>query len=266
MPAPPHGASAVAPLESGAKLDEAPGGVDRDFDLLIVGAGIVGCTVAERAAALRGWRSLVVDRRRHVGGNCHDALHAAGVLVHTYGPHYFRTDSDAVLGYLSRFTEWIPGRYVVTVYSGPVDAYFGHRLGRLAWRSLDFELVAYEQEWKQPCVQLNYPDDHAYTRSVEYKHVTGQRHPATVVGYEHPRVTGEPFYPVPGADSRRLHAAYRDLADHARRTERTYFAGRLATYAYLNMDQAVAAALEAFADIERDWLASRERRAVAGRG
>lgn len=140
---------------------------------------------------------------------------------------------------------------VATLYSGPLDAYFDHRLGRLAWRSLDFELVAYEQEWKQPCVQLNYPHDHAYTRSVEYKHVTGQRHAATVVGYEYPRATGEPFYPVPSADSRRLHAAYRDLAEHARRVERTYFAGRLATYAYLNMDQAVMAALEAFADIER---------------
>jgi len=385
--------------------------VEDDVDLLIVGAGIVGCTVAERAASERGWRSLVVDRRSHVGGNCHDALHDSGVRVHTYGPHYFRTDSDAVLAYLSRFTEWIPGRYVVkvatrgrlfdfpvnlttleqfygtsltpdearrllddkrdrtiatprnseelvlsrvgrelyeafyrgytckqwgrspalldpsvcgripvrftrderyveqrhqvmprdgftpmfrrmlasplvttllgcdfadlrrairprvaTLWTGPIDEYFGHRLGRLPWRSLDFELVAYEQEWRQPCVQINYPDEHAYTRSIEYKHVTGQRHPATVVGYEYPRDGGEPFYPVPSPESRRLHAAYRELAEHARLAERTYFAGRLGSYAYINMDQAVLAALEVYAAIERDWLASHARRAVAGRG
>lgn len=385
--------------------------MDDEPDLLIVGAGIVGCTVAERAAALRGWRSLVVDRRSHVGGNCRDALHDGGVRVHTYGPHYFRTDRDDVLAYLSRFTEWIPGRYVVkvatrghlfdfpvnlttleqfygtsltpdearrlldekrdrtivtprnseelvlsrvgrelyeafyagytrkqwgrspalldpavcgripvrftrdesyvdarhrvmprdgyspmfermlasplvtvrlgcdsrdvrgavrprvaTLWTGPVDEYFDHRLGRLPWRSLDFELVAYEQEWKQPCVQINYPDEQPCTRSVEYKHVTGQRHPTTVVGYEYPRATGEPYYPVPGPESRRLHAAYRELAEHARRTERTYFAGRLATYAYINMDQAVVSALDAFAAIERDWLTSHERRAAAGRG
>ena len=155
---------------------------------------------------------------------------------------------------------------VATLWTGPIDEYFDHRLGRLPWRSLDFELVAYEQEWRQPCVQINYPDEQPYTRSIEYKHVTGQRHPATVVGYEYPRSTGEPFYPVPSAESRRLHAAYRELAEDARHAERTYFAGRLATYAYINMDQAVLAAFDAFTAIERDWLASHARRAAAAGG
>jgi phytoene dehydrogenase-like protein len=109
---------ASVPLDAGiaaallvfvARSGEAPpgvGAVDDEADLLIVGAGIVGCTVAERAATLRGWRSLVVDRRSHVGGNCHDALHDGGVRVQTCGPHYFRTDSDEVPAYLSRFSEW----------------------------------------------------------------------------------------------------------------------------------------------------------------
>ena len=57
---------------------------------------------------------LVVDRRNHVGGNCHDGCTKAACAF-TYGPHYFRTDSDEVLAYLSRFTEWIPGRYVAKV-------------------------------------------------------------------------------------------------------------------------------------------------------
>ena len=51
---------------------------------------------------------LVVDRRDHVGGNAHDHLDAAGVLVHRYGPHIFHTNSEAVFDYLSRFTAWRP--------------------------------------------------------------------------------------------------------------------------------------------------------------
>ena len=55
-------------------------------DLLVCGAGPVGCVMAERAAAL-GWNVLVVDRRAHIAGNCHDSPAANGVLVHNYGPH-----------------------------------------------------------------------------------------------------------------------------------------------------------------------------------
>lgn len=83
-----------------------------DPDLLIVGAGPVGCVVAERAAALRGWTSVIVEKRPHIAGHCYDEYRDA-ILVHRYGPHYFRTDSQELITYLSRFTEWIPGRYVV---------------------------------------------------------------------------------------------------------------------------------------------------------
>jgi len=75
------------------------------FDWLVVGAGITGCTLAERLAA-NGKRVLLIDRRAHLGGNCHDAPDAAGVLVHTYGPHIFHTASREIHDYLSQFTEW----------------------------------------------------------------------------------------------------------------------------------------------------------------
>src|SRR5262245_27390760 len=84
-----------------------------DVDLLVCGAGPVGCVVAERAARAMGWRVLVVDRRRHVAGNCHDSRHASGVLVHNYGPHYFRAGDPQVVRYLSRFTDWLPATYEV---------------------------------------------------------------------------------------------------------------------------------------------------------
>jgi UDP-galactopyranose mutase len=362
-------------------------------DLLVVGAGPVGCVVAECAARERGWTALVVERRLHVAGHCHDFVHPAGVLVHAYGPHYFRTDDEAVLRYLSRFTEWLPARYVVraqvggrlypfpinldtleqffgrsftpeearafleaerepiaepadsealvlsrvgrrlyeafyrgytrkqwgreprelapavcgrvpvrltrddryvdarfqampaagytalfsrmladpritvrtgvdyaevrgrvaprvaTVYTGEIDRYFDYRFGPLEWRSLRFEFRAFDRELVQPCVQVNYPDAHAYTRTVEIKHVTGQRHPRTVVAYEYPEAAGEPYYPVPSPANLERYARYRALAEEATRAAGVHFAGRLARYAYINTDEAVRMGLETFAAV-----------------
>src|SRR5262245_13101175 len=84
-----------------------------DIDLLVAGAGPAGCTVAERAASVLGWKVLVIDRRDHLAGNCFDSRHRNGVLVHNYGPHYFRTNDADLLAYLSRFTDWVPARYEV---------------------------------------------------------------------------------------------------------------------------------------------------------
>lgn len=74
-------------------------------DFLIVGAGFSGLVIAERLAAA-GWKCVVVDRRSHLGGNAYDCTDAAGVLIHPYGPHYFRTNSPRIVEYLSRFTAW----------------------------------------------------------------------------------------------------------------------------------------------------------------
>ena len=84
-----------------------------DVDLLVCGAGPVGCVMAERAATVLGWKVLVVDRRAHVAGNCYDSFHKNGVMIHNYGPHYFRTNDDSLIDYLSKFTEWLPAKYEV---------------------------------------------------------------------------------------------------------------------------------------------------------
>jgi UDP-galactopyranose mutase len=361
-----------------------------DVDLLVCGGGPVGCVMAERAASVLGWTVLVVDRRSHIAGNCYDSPAANGVLVHNYGPHYFRTDDEQLLRYLSQFADFIPANYEVrslargelfpfpinldtleqffgrkldaasaeqllaglrspvaapqnseeyvlgrvgrelyeafylnytlkqwgahpreldaqvcgrvpvrlnrdrryvdhrfqvmpkggftalfsrmlqhrkirtrlncdfneirdlvsprhaTVYCGPIDEYFGHRFGRLPYRSLRFEFVPYQTEWRQPCVQINYPNDFEFTRSVEIKHVTGQRHPETVVSYETPAASGEPFYPVPRAESRALYEQYRQLAEAETELRRVYFCGRLAQYRYFNTDEVIQEALKCF--------------------
>jgi UDP-galactopyranose mutase len=359
------------------------------YDRLIVGAGYAGSVIAERLASQAGERVLVIDRRPHVGGNAYDECDEAGVLVHRYGPHIFHTNSEAIFGYLSQFTDWRPYehrvlacvdgrlvpipinrttvnalygldlrtdddveafydqlaepravvrtsedvvvskvgrelyekffrgytrkqwgldpsqldasvtariptrtntddryftdrfqampangytamfqrlldhprievrlsesfaslppgvRYRSVVYTGPVDAFFGYRFGRLPYRSLDFRFETHPVERFQPVGTVNYPHESEvpYTRITEFKHLTGQRHPSTTVVYEYPVAEGDPYYPVPRPENAALYERYKVLADA---TPDVVFVGRLATYRYYNMDQVVGQALATF--------------------
>jgi UDP-galactopyranose mutase len=85
---------------------------DQSTDFLIIGAGFSGLVIAERLSAA-GWKCVVVDRRNHLGGNAYDTTDAAGVLIHTYGPHYFRTNSPRISNYLSAFTDWHEVSYTI---------------------------------------------------------------------------------------------------------------------------------------------------------
>ena len=359
------------------------------FDYLIVGAGFAGAVLAERLASQRNKRCLVIDRRAHIAGNAYDFHDRAGVMLHQYGPHYFRTNSDRIRDYLGQFTEWLPadyrilswtgGRYwpfpinlntfeqfvghpatseemaaalerwkvpiatprnseevIVSqvgrelyemffknytrkqwqrdpseldpsvcgripirtnrddryvsdrfqamprdgytalfrrmldhpnidvrlgvdfrdaraqvphrrlVYTGALDEYFGHCFGPLPYRSLRFEPETIETEFYQPAVQVNYPNDHDYTRCVEIKHVTGQKLPVTTVVREYPQdyLPGrEAYYPLPAPDAQALYKRYEALAE---REPNVSFVGRMATYRYYNMDQVVGMALAEF--------------------
>lgn len=84
-----------------------------NVDFFIVGAGFTGLVLAERLSNELGASCLIVERRGHIGGNAYDEYDDHGVLVHKYGPHYFRTDDQAVLDYLSRFTEWRAANYQI---------------------------------------------------------------------------------------------------------------------------------------------------------
>lgn len=85
---------------------------DHSTDFLIIGAGFSGLVIAERLAAA-GWKCVVADRRKHLGGNAHDGINEAGVLVHSYGPHYFRSNSPRIVDYLSTFTDWHSVSYTI---------------------------------------------------------------------------------------------------------------------------------------------------------
>ena len=360
------------------------------YDYLIVGAGFAGSVLAERLASQHGARILLVDKRDHVGGNAYDELNEDGILYHKYGPHIFHTNSDAVVDYLSQFTEWrsyehrvlasvrgqlvpipinrttlnmlfdagletdeeaaaylasraepvdeirtsedvvinavgrelyelffrgytrkqwgldpseldkqvtsrIPtrtntddryfgdtfqampaGGYTAMfermldhplidrqlgtdfadlrpraselashiIYTGPIDEYFGHRFGKLPYRSLRFEHRTVAEDEFQPVAVVNYPaEDVPYTRISEYKHLTGQQAPRSTVTYEYPAAEGDPYYPIPRPENQALFKRYEALADQ---TEGVTFVGRLATYRYYNMDQIVGQALATF--------------------
>ncbi|MFL5285241.1 MAG: UDP-galactopyranose mutase [Rhodopila sp.] len=82
-------------------------GVEKHYDVLVVGAGFAGSVLAERFASI-GRSVLVLDRRPHIAGNAYDHPDAAGVLIHRYGPHIFHTNAQQIVDYLSRFTAWRP--------------------------------------------------------------------------------------------------------------------------------------------------------------
>jgi UDP-galactopyranose mutase len=354
------------------------------YDVLVVGAGLAGSTIAERCAGEFGANVLLIDRRPHLAGNCHDPIGDDGLQYHQYGPHIFHTNAEHVVRYLSAFTAWRPyehrvlanidgrlvpipinqttinalygldldeagiaaflervaepraeirssedvivtrvgrelyerffagytrkhwardaadldasvcgriptrtnaddryftdrfqrmpadgytkmvermtahpriervlgvdyheiadrARFRHVVFTGPIDAFFEYRFGKLPYRSLRFEFETHDVERYQAAGCINEPsEDVPYLRTTEYKHLTGQQHAKTIVSREYPSAEGEPYYPIPAPESREQ---YRKYAMLAQRTRGVTFVGRLAEYRYYNMDQAVASAL-----------------------
>ena len=139
----------------------------------------------------------------------------------------------------------IPFRLLV--FTGPIDEFFDYRFRKLSYRSLSFDHVTLHNDWHQPVAVVNYPQDQAYTRVTEYKHLTGQVHPKTSLTYEHPSAEGDPYYPVPRPENQELFKRYQQLADAL---PDVTFVGRLATYRYYNMDQVVGQALATFRRID----------------
>ena len=139
------------------------------------------------------------------------------------------------------------------VWTGPVDEYFGHRLGHLPYRSLRFEHQTLRTEQVQPVAVVNFPDaDVPYTRITEYKHLTGQQASVTSITREFPADEGDPYYPIPNAAAQDLYRRYAALARDCRDVT---FVGRLATYRYYNMDQIVGQALASWRKLDARWQA-----------
>lgn len=143
---------------------------------------------------------------------------------------------------------WMMPRHGRVIWTGAIDEYFKRCFGPLPYRSLRFEHTTYPGALRQPCAQINYPAAwQPFTRTIEWRHVTGQDCDATTITTEFPSAEGEPYYPVPAPEARALYKRYEELA---RRESNVLFLGRLATYQYLNMDQVIGQAMAAFRRLE----------------
>ncbi|HET7174339.1 MAG TPA: UDP-galactopyranose mutase [Nocardioidaceae bacterium] len=369
-------------------------------DVVVVGAGLFGLTIAERCANDLGLNVLILDRRPHVGGNAYSEREPeTGIEVHKYGAHLFHTSNERVWQYVNRFTsftgyqhrvftkhrgqvytfplnlalinqffgrsytpaearalvagqaseiatedatnleekaisligrplyeafvkgytakQWqtdpkdlspdiitrLPVRYsfdnryfndtfeglpvdgytpwlermadsprievqlktdffgvrdqyvgsVPVIYTGPVDAYFGNREGRLGWRTVDLEPAVVDVGDYQGTSVMNYADeDVPFTRIHEFRHFHPERaYPKdrTVIVREYSRFASaddEPYYPVNTAADRGRLLRYRDLA---KAEPMVLFGGRLGTYKYLDMHMAIASALTMYTNL-----------------
>ena len=134
--------------------------------------------------------------------------------------------------------------YDELVFTGPIDEYFGHRYGKLPYRSLTFNHETIDAEWFQEVATVNFPDEAVpYTRVTEYKHLTGQSAARSSITWEYPAAEGDPYYPIPRPENQALFKRYEALADAE---PGVTFVGRLATYRYYNMDQVVGQALATY--------------------
>lgn len=352
-------------------------------DVIVVGAGFAGSVIA-RELADSDLKVLVIDKRPHIAGNAYDSYNENGVLIHNYGPHIFHTNSEKIVRWLSRFTDWrfyehrvlakvgeqllpipinrttinklyglelneqgvadflennrepreqiktsedvvlnsvgsdlcnkffrgytqkqwgldlselsagvaarIPTRtneddryftdtyqlmplkgytamfgnmlnhpnitvqlgvdYCMQrdkyksntiVYTGPIDEYYNYQFGKLPYRSLRFEHKHLSDTDRYQSVgTVNFPNDYPYTRTTEFKHLSGQNIEGTSIVSEYPQSEGDPYYPIPRPENEALFKKYKELSE---KEKDIHFVGRLAQYRYYNMDQVVASAL-----------------------
>ena len=367
------------------------------YDIIIVGAGISGATIAERYAKKLNKKILLIDKRNHIGGNCYDYYDESGILVSKYGAHLFHTNHKDVWEYVQKFSEFrkyehkvlgkvdgklvpipvnittvnmllgeniqtekemdewlsrnqikndypkngreaalarvgkelyekifknytkkqwdkypeeldaevlnrIPVRnnfddryfsdeyqgqpkdgytklfenmlshpnitiklntdyfdikdefknYEALFYTGPIDQYFEYKYAKeanLEYRSINFKFETYNQEYFQSNSVINYPNEKDFTRIVEYKYFTGQKHEKTTISKEFSvdYIPGEnePYYPVPNPKNGEIFKKYQTDTQNLEKNG-IYFVGRLANYKYFNMDAAFKNALELF--------------------
>lgn len=361
-------------------------------DIVVVGSGFFGATIAERAAD-EGYRVAIVEARNHLGGNSYSYVdEITGVEIHKYGSHLFHTSNEKVWSYVNRFTQFndyehrvwtihqgtaypmpinlatissffgkylspadardliatqsgelperpanleekavssigrplyeafvkgyttkqwqtdpkdlpasvisrLPVRFnfdnryfsdrweglpldgyprwfenmlsselisihletdyfdvknliprgTPTVYTGPIDRFYGYSEGPLSWRTLDFEIETLEMDDFQGTSVMNYADeDVPFTRVHEFKHLHPEREHKTgltSIMYEFSRFAGredEPYYPINTAQDRDTLKKYRERSASE---ENVFFGGRLGSYQYLDMHMAISSAL-----------------------
>ena len=136
------------------------------------------------------------------------------------------------------------------IYTGPIDAYFGYKLGNLEYRSVRFETEVLDKPNFQGNAAVNYTDrETPWTRIIEHKWFEFGTQPKTVISREYSsewKPGDEPYYPVNDERNGALYQQYKALADAE---EKVIFGGRLGEYKYYDMDAVIASALNKCAEL-----------------
>jgi UDP-galactopyranose mutase len=133
------------------------------------------------------------------------------------------------------------------IYTGPIDMIFDN-LPKLEYRSIDFNIKKlFNINYFQQNSVINYPlNNTEYTRIVEYKHFLNQQSKHSIIVYETTNSNGEPYYPVPSKRNIDIYKLYQEKAIEYEEKYNYIFLGRMATYKYINMDEAINISLNRF--------------------
>ena len=137
-------------------------------------------------------------------------------------------------------------------YTGAIDNYYTElNLPKLEYRSINFEAeILKNTDFYQNNIVINHTDlTNKYTRVVEYKHLPNQISNDTIIIKEYTTDIGEPYYPVPNKQNQDLYEQYKQVAI---KDKNIIFLGRLASYKYFNMDEAILNSLNVFEQYKRD--------------
>ena len=125
------------------------------------------------------------------------------------------------------------------IFTGPID-HFYKNLGydKLEYRSINFNFTKiYNCRKYQENSVINYPgNEYAFTRIVEYKHFYQNDSEHTIISKEFSTNDGDPYYPVPNEKNKKLYEKYKEMSNNE---PNIIFCGRLASYKYYNMDEAI---------------------------
>ena len=148
--------------------------------------------------------------------------------------------NDSVLNY----------NYDNIIYTGRIDELFNYCFGVLPYRSLDFKFNFYDKKNYQDYAVINYPNEEKYTRTTEFKHMTGQEVYGTIISKEYPKECKEndiPYYPILVNKNIELFNKYKQLVD---KIPNLLLLGRLAEYKYYDMDKIIDRVLSEVSKIE----------------
>ncbi len=158
-----------------------------------------------------------------------------------------RTGVDVTLDNLERHAQEAQADSIVLTC--PLDVFAGERFGRLDWRGIIVRNVHIpHKEYAQGAMVVNYPgEEYPFIRIHETKHASGQKIEGTVLGFE---FTGAPtrYYPIELPQNRALNDRYQDFL-REQISDRVHFAGRLANYLYIDMDDCMRQALDASVEV-----------------